>query len=97
MTAHGLLNQHAMERAAAQSSTREQRQAALHPDVRLMELAERNPSLGGRELLREIIERGALPESHEPLPARYLRVPLGPPTLDSVSFTTLTLHTICSV
>lgn len=88
MTAHGLLNQHAMERAAAQSSTREQRQAALHPDVRLMELAERNPSLGGRELLREIIERGALPESHEPLPARDLRETLRPRSLDDSGYRT---------
>lgn len=88
MTAHGLLNQHAMERAADQSSIREQRQVALHPDVRLMELAERNPSLGGRELLREIIERGALPESHEPPPARDLRETLRPRSLDDSDYRT---------
>lgn len=88
MTAHGLLNQHAMERAADQSTTRGQRQGALHPDVRLMDLAERNPSLGGRELLREIIERGALPESHEPPPARDLREALRPRSLDDSDYRT---------
>lgn len=77
-----------MERAADQLSTREQRQTALHPDVRLMELAERNPSLGGRELLREIIERGALPESHEPPPARDLREALRPRSLDDSDYRT---------
>lgn len=77
-----------MERTADQSFTREQRQAALHPIVRLMEIAERNPSLGGRELLREIIERGALPESHEPLPARDLREALRPRGLDDIDYRT---------
>lgn len=86
--AHSLLNQCAMEHAADQSFTREQRQATLHPAVRLMELAERNPSLGGRELLREIIERGALPESHESLPARDLREALRPRGLDDTDYRT---------
>ena len=77
-----------MERPADQSFTREQRQAALHPVVRLMEIAERNPSLGGRELLREIIERGALPEPPEPLPARDLREALRPRGLDDTDYRT---------
>ncbi len=34
-------------------------------DLQLMELAERNPALGGRALLREIIERGPAPEEME--------------------------------
>jgi len=34
-------------------------------DLRLMALADRSPSLGGRELLREIIERGPAPEETE--------------------------------
>lgn len=77
-----------MERTADQSFTREQRQTALHPDLRLMELAERNPSLGGRELLREIIERGTPPGSHEPLPARDLREALRPRSLDDADYRT---------
>jgi len=35
-----------------------------------MELAARNSSLGGRELLQEIIERGPVPEETERLQAR---------------------------
>ncbi len=34
-------------------------------DLRLMELAARNPSLGGRELMMEIVERGPMPEATE--------------------------------
>ncbi|MBL8168617.1 MAG: hypothetical protein JNJ50_10710 [Acidobacteria bacterium] len=42
----------------------------FNSDLRLMELAARNPSLGGRELLQEIIERGSAPEETERLQAR---------------------------
>ncbi len=60
----------------------------VHSDLRLMELAERNPSLGGRDLLRTIIERGAHPEAHEPPPARDLREALRPRSLDDSDYRT---------
>lgn len=41
--------------------------ATNHSDVRLMELAARNPSLGGRALLQEILERGSALETNERL------------------------------
>jgi hypothetical protein len=42
----------------------------INSDLLLMEVAERNPSLGGRELLLEIIERGPMPEGVERSQAR---------------------------
>ena len=47
-----------------------------------MELAARNPSLGGRELLQEIIERGPVLEETERLQARDSRAALAPSELD---------------
>jgi hypothetical protein len=44
----------------------------FNSDLRLMELAARNPSLGGRELLQEIIERGPAREETERPQAREL-------------------------
>ena len=60
----------------------------VHSDLRLMELAERNPSLGGRDLLRTIIERGAHPEAHEPSRVRDLREALRPRSLDDSDYRT---------
>ena len=53
-----------------------------------MELAERNPSLGGRELLREIIERGSPPALHEPPLPRDLVAALRPKSLDDADYRT---------
>ena len=84
----------AMERSEIQTEaqgsqvSREYRQAVLHPDVRLMELAEHNPSLGGRELLREIIERGSHLEPHEPSSSRDLAAALRPRSLDDSDYRT---------
>lgn len=57
-------------------------------DMRLMALSDRNPSLGGRELLREIIERGPAPEEIErPLPGD-LRAALRLTSLDDPDYRT---------
>ncbi|MGH9839048.1 MAG: hypothetical protein ACREEM_09710 [Blastocatellia bacterium] len=45
-------------------------------DLRLMELAARNPSLGGRDLLLEIIWRGPAPEENERPNLRDVRIAL---------------------
>jgi hypothetical protein len=60
----------------------------INGDLRLMELAERNPSLGGRELLREIIERGPLPNENEPPQPRDIRAALKLPSLDDPDYRT---------
>jgi hypothetical protein len=52
-------------------------------DLRLMELVARNPSLGGRELMFEIIERGPTPEENERPQARDIRSALKAPSLDN--------------
>jgi hypothetical protein len=57
-------------------------------DMRLMELADRNPSLGGRELLREIIERGPAPEEIEPPRPSDLRAALKLTSLDDPDYRT---------
>jgi hypothetical protein len=61
-------------------------------DLRLMELAARNPSLGGRELMREIIERGPMPEENERPQARDLRSALKAPSLDDPDYRTRIEH-----
>ncbi len=53
-----------------------------------MELAARNPSLGGRELLQEIIERGPVLEETERLQARDSRAALAPRELDHPDYRT---------
>ncbi len=53
-----------------------------------MELAARNPSLGGRELLQEIIERGPVPEETERLQARDSYAALAPRELDHPEYRT---------
>jgi len=61
-------------------------------DLRLMELAERNPSLGGRELMLEIIERGPIPEENERLQPRDIRSALKTPSLDDPDYRTPIEH-----
>jgi hypothetical protein len=61
-------------------------------DLRLMELAERNPSLGGRELILEIIERGPIPEENERLQPRDIRSALKTPSLDDPDYRTPIEH-----
>ncbi|MCI0389232.1 MAG: hypothetical protein MOB07_10790 [Acidobacteria bacterium] len=56
--------------------------------LRLMELAERNPSLGGRELLQEIIERGPAPEEIERPRPSDLRAALRLTSLDAPDYRT---------
>lgn len=53
-----------------------------------MELAARNPSLGGRELLQEIIERGPAPEETERLQARDSYAALASRELDHPDYRT---------
>ncbi len=72
----------------AEPPPQESRRAALHPELRLLELAERNPSPGGRELLREIIERGPHLAPHEPAPARDLASVLRLRSLDDSDYRT---------
>jgi hypothetical protein len=60
----------------------------FHSALRLLELAGRNPSLGGRELLREILERGPLPEQVERPEPRDLRSALKTPSLDDSDYRT---------
>ncbi len=55
-------------------------------DLRLMELAARNPSLGGRDLLLEIIERGPAREVNEPPNPRDVRVALRLSSLDDPDY-----------
>jgi len=60
----------------------------LHSDLRLMELADRNPSLGGRELMREILERGPIPEQVERPEPKDIRSALKTPSLDDPDYRT---------
>ena len=60
----------------------------FNSDLRLMELAARNPSLGGRELLQEIIERGPVLEETERLQARDSRAALAPREMDHPEYRT---------
>ncbi len=62
--------------------------AQTNPDLRLMELADRNLSLGGRELLKEIIERGAEPEENDRSTVLDLRAALRSPSLDDPNYRT---------
>ncbi len=57
-------------------------------DLRLMELADRNPSLGGRALLREIIERGPTPEEVERPQPVDVRAALRVTSLDDPDYRT---------
>ncbi len=57
-------------------------------DMRLMALAYRNPSLGGRELLREVIERGPAPEEIERPRPSDLRAALRLTSLDDPDYRT---------
>src|SRR5262249_23058684 len=59
-----------------------------HPDLQLMELADRNPSLSGRELLREIIERGSMPEEIERSQPGNVRAAMRNPSLDDPDYRT---------
>lgn len=61
-------------------------------DLRLMELAERNPSLGGRELILEIIERGPTSEENERPQARDIRSALKARSLDDPDYRTRIEH-----
>jgi hypothetical protein len=58
-------------------------------DERLFELARRNPSPAGRELLREIIERGTATEKTERPPVRDIRAALRVPALDDPDYRSL--------
>jgi hypothetical protein len=62
------------------------RNEQIHSDLQLMELADRNPSLGGRELLREIIERGPAPETVERPHPRDVRAALSARPLDDPDY-----------
>ncbi|HEV2664655.1 MAG TPA: hypothetical protein VG324_07080, partial [Blastocatellia bacterium] len=64
------------------------RNEKIHSDLRLMELADRNPSLGGRELLREIIERGPAPEGVERPHPRDVHAALSARPLDDPDYRT---------
>jgi hypothetical protein len=57
-------------------------------DLRLMELARRNPSLGGRELLLEVIERGPMPEENERPQVRDIRSALKRRGIDDPDYRT---------
>src|SRR5262249_9474669 len=57
-------------------------------DLRLMELAARNPSLGGRELMMEIIERGPMPEEIERPNPQDIRAALKPLSLEAQDYRT---------
>jgi len=61
-------------------------------DLRLMELTARNPSLGGRELMMEIIERGPTPEEVERPKPQDLRAALKPSNLDAQDYRTRIEH-----
>ncbi len=61
-------------------------------DLRLMELAARNPSLGGRELMLEIIERAPMSEENERPHARDLRFALKATGLDDSNYRTRIEH-----
>jgi hypothetical protein len=61
-------------------------------DLQLIELAARNPSLGGRDLLMEIIERGPMPEENERPNLRDVRVALRAPSLDDPDYRTRIEH-----
>lgn len=61
-------------------------------DLRLMELASRNPSLGGRDLLFEVIERGPLPEENERPQARNIHSALKTRCLDDPDYRTQPQH-----
>ena len=61
-------------------------------DLRLMELAARNPSLGGRDLLLEIIERGPAPEANERPNPRDVRMALRTPGMDDPGYRTQIEH-----
>jgi hypothetical protein len=67
-----------------ETESRESKQ--YHSELRLMELADRNPSLGGRELLREIIERGPEPEDVERPHARDVYAALSVRGLDDPDY-----------
>lgn len=57
-------------------------------DLQLLELAARNPSLAGRELLQEIVTRGAAQEEHERRSAHDLRTALRTASLDDPNYRT---------
>src|SRR5215813_2778407 len=61
-------------------------------DLRLMGLAARNPSLGGRELMMEIIERGPMPEEIERPNPQDIRAALKPLSLDAQDYRTQIEH-----
>jgi hypothetical protein len=61
-------------------------------DLRLMELAARNLPLGGRELMLEIIGRGAMPEGNERPQARDIRSALKAQSLDDPDYRTRIEH-----
>src|SRR5262249_10546623 len=61
-------------------------------DLRLMELAARNPSLGGRELMMEIIERGPMPEEIERPNPQDIRAALKPLSLEAQDYRTRIEH-----
>src|SRR5262249_59744181 len=61
-------------------------------DLRLMGLAARNPSLGGRELMMEIIERGPMPEEVERPKPQDIRAALKPSSLDAQDYRTRIEH-----
>ncbi len=52
------------------------RDEQIHSDLRLIELADRNPSLGSRKSLREIMGRGPAPEDVERPPPRDVHAAL---------------------
>src|SRR5262249_51846922 len=61
-------------------------------DLRLMGLAARNPSLGGRELMMEIIERGPMPEEVERPKPQDIRAALKPSSLGAQDYRTRIEH-----
>jgi hypothetical protein len=75
---------------STETESRESRQR--HSDLRLMELADRNPSLGGRELLLEVIERGPEPEDVERPHARDVYAALSVRSLDDPDYRTQPEH-----
>lgn len=70
-------------------SEKEKRESKFfHSDLRLMELADHNPSLGGRELACEIIERGPMPEEVEQPEQKDVHAALKTLSLDDPDYRT---------
>lgn len=68
------------------------KEQSLSSDERLLEIARRNPSLGGRELTQEIILRGAAPSSDERPRVTDIRAALRVPPVEESDYRTPPEH-----